>query len=64
MPLALVRVQPDLGTDSPLGFQEMYRECLEKRGWLRVLQWYYSFGIATERARMLELVPREWIEEA
>lgn len=45
-------------------FHTTYRERLEIHRWLSIFQWYFPFGNATERAQMLELVPREWLEEA
>jgi len=42
---------------------DAYLKRLEQRGWLRVLKWYFPFGDVTERRLMLELVPREWLEE-
>ena len=45
-------------------FRTEYRRRLENWRWLPILQWYWPFAAATERAKMLELVPREWLEEA
>jgi hypothetical protein len=59
------RLRADMVMDSSSSehFRTAYRERLEQLGWLRVLQWYFPFGDAAERVWMLELAPREWLEE-